>query len=115
MRVKKNAENFAAGFGPFWGNKKLLRRLFLFAEKALDSIDSVGRILRTRLCEIAKRATRTAQLRFQHVGCDASNVRDKFRIGSGALNQKRNGRAALAAAALGAAERTYQGADAASG
>src|SRR5437763_1362284 len=79
----------------FLANNRSFRRLFLSAEEALNSIDSVGRILRTRLCEIAKRASRTAQLRFQHVGCDASNVRNKSRIRSGALNQKRNCRAAL--------------------
>src|SRR5262249_19525504 len=55
--------------------------------------------------DIGERAAGAPELRLQHAGRDASNIRDKFRVGGGSLNQERNGRAAaLAVAAFASAE-----------
>src|ERR1051326_5069273 len=77
--------------------KRIALGLFLFAQQTAQRIHSVRGIL-PRFADITERTACATELRFQHVRRDAANVRDKFRIGRGALNHERNCGSTFAAA-----------------
>src|ERR1700746_1029052 len=72
---------------------------FLFSEQSAQRINCVGGTLRTGLPDLCQRSAGAAQLRFHHVGRNAADIWNKFRVRSSSLNLKRNCRAAFAAAA----------------
>ena len=85
---------------------------FLF-EEAAEGVDGIGRVPgRVRLLKwigTGRGAAHATELRFQQAGSDSADVRDKFRLSSCALNQKRNSGAF--AVALAAADRAKNPSD----
>src|SRR5580692_4253038 len=73
-------------------------RLLLFKE-ATETFYGVYRSFAGILCTARPETGGTAQLRFEHAGSEAADVRNKFWIGGGTFDLERHGRPALAAAA----------------